>query len=159
VRLKWPNDLWLAGGEGSGRKLGGVLIETLPLPPAECGGRGRYAVVGIGLNLDAPSARPGLDQPGAGWRELEPQARAPELLARVAAPLLSALAAFEARGFAAFASRFAARDALAGRMLRTTDPEVPGGRADGVDADGALRLLTAEGLQRVRSGEVSVRPC
>jgi BirA family biotin operon repressor/biotin-[acetyl-CoA-carboxylase] ligase len=28
IGLKWPNDLWLDRRPGSGRKLGGVLIET-----------------------------------------------------------------------------------------------------------------------------------
>ncbi|MBA3598799.1 MAG: biotin--[acetyl-CoA-carboxylase] ligase [Methylibium sp.] len=158
VRLKWPNDLWLLDEPGDGRKFGGVLIETRPL--AAGGGPGRYAVVGVGINLAPPAARPGLDDDAiAGWRELEPQARAPELLARLAAPMLGALAVFETQGFAAFEARFAARDALAGRTVTTTDPEAPAGRADGVDATGALRLLTDRGLRLVSSGEVSVRPC
>lgn len=158
VRLKWPNDLWLTDEACIGRKLGGVLIETLSL--AAGGGPGRYAVIGIGINLAPPAARPGLDPTSiAGWREIEPQARAPELLARLAAPLLGALAVFETQGFAAFETRFAARDALAGRTVTTTDPEAPAGRADGIDATGALRLLTDGGLRFVHGGEVSVRPC
>ncbi|MBA2723008.1 MAG: biotin--[acetyl-CoA-carboxylase] ligase [Methylibium sp.] len=157
VRLKWPNDLWLVDEPGEGRKLGGVLIETLPLAAGD--GPGRHAVIGVGINLAPPAARPGLDQLAAGWREIEPQARAPELLARLAEPLLGALAVFETQGFAAFAARFEARDALAGRAVTTTDPEAPIGLADGVDATGALRLLTDSGLRLVHSGEVSVRPC
>lgn len=161
VRLKWPNDLWLVDGGDAGRKLGGVLIETLPLPaPGSAAAACRYAVVGIGINLAAPAARPGLDQPTAGWRELQAHARAPDLLARVAAPLLEALALFEARGFSAFAGRYAARDALAGRTVRTSDGIAEDGRADGVDAEGRLRLLGAGGgLRLLHSGEVSVRPC
>ncbi|MDP3618030.1 MAG: biotin--[acetyl-CoA-carboxylase] ligase, partial [Rhodoferax sp.] len=49
VRLKWPNDLWLTDEttpDKPGRKLGGVLIETVALPDG-----GRYAVIGVGLNL------------------------------------------------------------------------------------------------------------
>lgn len=159
VRLKWPNDLWLMSDEAPaptavGRKLGGVLIETLPLP-----GGARYAVVGVGLNLAIPPARPGLPEAVAGWRELEPLARAPDLLVRLATPLLSGLMAFERDGFAAFATRFAARDALLGRTVRTTQPGAEEGEALGVDAQGALRVRTAGGEQRIGSGEVSVRPC
>lgn len=157
VRLKWPNDLWLAGEPGAGRKLGGVLIETLPLPAGD--GPGRHAVIGIGINLAPPAVRPGLEQLAAGWREIEPQARAPELLTRLAEPLLRSLAVFETQGFAAFATRFAARDALAGLSVTTTDPEAPAGRADGVDPAGALRLLTDGGLRLIHGSEVSVRPC
>lgn len=54
VRIKWPNDLWLMQGSGSGAKLGGILCEAV-------GNRQRsYIIVGLGLNcLHAPS---GLDQ-------------------------------------------------------------------------------------------------
>lgn len=151
VTLKWPNDLWLAGGPGPGRKLGGVLIETLPLADG-----GRYAVIGVGLNLAAPAPRPGLEQPVAGWREIDPMATADVLLARIAAPLLDAVLAFEHGGFAAFAARYAARDGLAGRAVQAQGLS---GIAEGVDRDGALRLRTTEGELAVRSGEVSVRPC
>ena len=151
VTLKWPNDLWLADGPGPGRKLGGVLIETLPLADG-----GRYAVIGVGLNLAAPAPRPGLEQPVAGWREIDPKATADALLARIAAPLLDAVLAFERGGFAAFAARYAARDGLTGR---TVQAQGLSGIAEGVDRDGALRLRTAEGAVAVRSGEVSVRPC
>ncbi|HSV68622.1 MAG TPA: biotin--[acetyl-CoA-carboxylase] ligase [Methylibium sp.] len=149
VQLKWPNDLWLAG-----RKLGGVLIETLPLPDG-----GRYAVIGVGLNLATPTARPGLEQPVAGWRETAPQVTADQLLSTVAAPLVEAVQVFEGAGFAAFTSRYAARDALAGRPVQTRGAEALQGVADGVDAQGALRVRTADGSVAVRSGEVSVRPC
>lgn len=161
VRLKWPNDLWLMDAAGNGRKLGGILIETQPLPAgdAQSGAGARYAVIGVGINLEPPAPRPELTVAVAGWREIEPQARAPELLARLAPPLLGALGRFEQEGFAAFAQRFAARDALAGRLVATTDAHAVTGRADGVDARGALRVQTAAGLQLVSSSEVSVRPC
>jgi len=154
VRLKWPNDLWLVDDDGLGRKLGGVLVETLPQ-----GSGPRYTVVGVGLNLVAPAPHPGLEQPTAHWREIEPQARVPDLLERAAAPLLGALGVFEREGFAAFATRYAARDALAGREVEASRPEAARGRADGVEPDGALRVQTEAGLRLVRSGEVSVRPC
>ncbi len=150
VRLKWPNDLQL-----DGRKLGGVLIETLPLADGA-----RYAVIGVGLNLAAPAPRPGLDQPAAGWRERAPLATAAQLLDAVAPPLLDAVLRFEREGFAAFTARYAARDALAGRPVRTVGAEALDGIAVGVDADGALRVRTADGSSfAVRSGEVSVRSC
>jgi BirA family biotin operon repressor/biotin-[acetyl-CoA-carboxylase] ligase len=150
VRLKWPNDLWL----GAGRKFAGVLIETIALPTA-----GRYAVVGVGLNLDPPAADAGIAQPTAGWREVEPEADAPALLARLAPALLQALADFESAGFAAFADRYAQRDALSGRQVTVAATPPCAGRADGVDGGGALRLVTDAGLRLIDSAEVSVRPC
>jgi BirA family transcriptional regulator, biotin operon repressor / biotin---[acetyl-CoA-carboxylase] ligase len=146
LRLKWPNDLWLVDG----RKLGGILVEGLPLPQGP-----RVAVVGVGLNLRAP-ADPALRS--AGLSTFEPGLDAPTLLARVAPALAAALRRFDADGFGAFGAAFAQRDVLAGRPVTTTDPALPAGLADGVDGDGALRLRCDGRVQRVVSGEVSVRP-
>ena len=52
--------------------------------------------------------------------------------------------------------RFAQRDALRGQAVVLSDGRQ--GRAMGVDAQGALLLQTDQGLQRVHSAEVSVRP-
>ena len=90
-------------------------------------------------------------------QEFEPQASAPALLDRVALPLVKALQQFEREGFKAFAARYAARDLLRGRAVRTTLRDVPGGTAEGVSDDGALLVRTAAGVQRITSGEVSVR--
>ena len=43
IRLKWPNDLWWQG-----RKLAGILVETAGTGQP---GTGRYAVIGIGVNI------------------------------------------------------------------------------------------------------------
>jgi BirA family biotin operon repressor/biotin-[acetyl-CoA-carboxylase] ligase len=75
----------------------------------------------------------------------------------VALPLVQALQRFEHEGFAPFAPAWAARDVLAGLEVGTTAPEAPTGRALGVAADGALRVLAPGGEQRITSGEVSVR--
>ena len=64
---------------------------------------------------------------------------------------------FQAEGFAAFASRFAGRDALFQQAV--TLSEGVAGLAAGVDASGALRVKTDSGWRSVSSAEVSVRPC
>ena len=155
IGLKWPNDLWLmddGGAAGSaGRKLGGILIETVSA------GAARTAVIGVGLNV-LPFAPAELASGIAFVQELDAQADAPQTLARVAPPLLQALQQFERDGFAPFAARFAARDVLFGRALRTTQPGAEAGAGEGVSASGALRLRGADGLLReVVGGEVSVR--
>ncbi len=159
--LKWPNDLWLVARSATGaaeirdwRKLGGVLIETLSA------GSRRLAVVGVGMNI-APMAEPvapELRDRMACLRDLDPLATAPATLARVALPLVQALKLFEREGFAAFAERYAALDLLSGETVVTTDARVPQGIARGVNGQGALCMETAEGLQVISSGEVSVRP-
>ena len=158
VRLKWPNDLWWRG-----RKLGGILIESAILGPR------RYAVVGVGLNVELPELPPlapagvaGEDAvalppvPPAALRELDPARDAGQWLAHVVPALARDLLRFEREGFAAFAARFAARDALQGVALRLSDGQQ--GTGAGIGPDGALRLQTALGLVDVTSAEVSVRP-
>jgi len=156
VMLKWPNDLWLvdpaadAGTSGAGRKLGGILIETVTA------GSQRLAIIGIGLNVrefDVAQASTGF----AALQELDPSATAPGVLAQVALPLVQAVKLFEREGFAAFAARFEARDLLRGHKVRTTHPDACDGVAAGVSALGALLVETADGVMAVASGEVSVR--
>ncbi|MEY4749075.1 MAG: hypothetical protein RIQ60_1289 [Pseudomonadota bacterium] len=180
IGLKWPNDLWLRDGE---RKLAGILIETLALPPEALGvpvwpgdlpdtatspaleAAPRYTVIGIGVNIAAQApqgAEPGRFGSGyAGLQELDPALDAPAALARLLPALLRALRCFERDGLAPLRPVYAARDVLAGREVQAGAQR---GRAVGIDADGALLLdLAGVGqapqLQPVRAGEVSVRPC
>ena len=153
IGLKWPNDLWLmddAGGATPGRKLGGILIETVMAGPT------RLAVVGVGLNV-LPQPLEELSSGYACLQELNPAASAPWALVQVAAPLVRALREFERHGFAPFAERFAARDLLRGRAITTSQANLPEGVAQGVSPTGALRVQTGSGLHEVSSGEVSVR--
>jgi BirA family biotin operon repressor/biotin-[acetyl-CoA-carboxylase] ligase len=155
VGLKWPNDLWFgAKGDVPGRKLGGVLVETLGV------NGGRYVVIGVGLNVAEPPRMQG-DEFSAAWvREFDPTASAPALLGRIALPLLQSVLRFEREGFRAFAGRFARADILLGRPVVTTSADAPAGIAQGVDEQGALRVQTPSGaIVTIGSGEVSVRPC
>lgn len=147
LRLKWPNDLWL-----NDRKLGGILIETA-VPQGDAGPR--YVVIGIGLNLGAREAD-GLSTAPAWVREWRPDATSGELLRELVPPLVAAVLAFAERGFAPFAERFAARDALRGREVQLSDGAT--GLCEGVGWDGELRVQTAAGLQRITSSDISVRP-
>ena len=158
IGLKWPNDLWLMEpgaaaqpGGRLGRKLGGVLIETVAAGPR------RLAVIGIGINVQPMHATTELNTGYGCVQELDPALTAPATLARVALPLVKALIEFNRRGFGAFVDRFATRDLLRGRAITTTQADVAEGIADGVSANGMLRVSTAEGTREVGSGEVSVR--
>lgn len=144
IQLKWPNDLWWQE-----RKLAGILIETVHM------GTKRYAVVGVGINIDLPSAE-GLSTPPAGLCELLPYVDAPAALGRVAAPLARAIKGFQVQGFAPVHKLFQARDVFYGRELVCSDGLT--GIGAGVDLSGALLLQTSEGLRKIVSSEVSVRP-
>ena len=152
VRLKWPNDLWLADD----RKLGGILVETASFAPAQPGEpASRYVVIGIGINITPRSLGEASNRPAA-LQELVPGIDAPAALARIASALVSTVQAFEALGFAPFQARFNARDVLRDRAVRLSDGTE--GSAHGVDEQGALLVHTAQGMQMVTSAEVSARP-
>ena len=159
VRLKWPTDLWLADD----RKLGGILVETASFAPAQplAGADAvtpRYVVVGIGINITPRTlgGADGLSIRPAALQELVPGIDAAAALARVAAALVASVQLFERSGFAPFQARFHARDVLRDRAVRLSDGTE--GTAHGVDASGALRVHTSQGVQTITSAEISVRP-
>jgi BirA family biotin operon repressor/biotin-[acetyl-CoA-carboxylase] ligase len=155
IGLKWPNDLWLldpGGNPAAGRKLGGILIETISV------GAQRMCVVGVGLNVaPQPVAPESLSHGYACLQELDPAFTPPLALQRVALPLVQALRRFEAAGFAPLVADFARRDLLRGHAVLVSGGEPVQGVAAGVDEQGALLLERAGVVDRVLSGEVSVR--
>lgn len=160
IGLKWPNDLWLGQ-----RKLGGILIEATPAPGLPDGKEGsRWVVIGFGLNV-----RPGSAPAGSAWlaRGDDDRLGIGEVWSWLLPDLLDTVQHFEASGFAPLLPAWSDRDVLKGQAvsLWTRPGQLPGGEtppdesgtAQGVDESGALLVHTASGLQRWRSGEVSVR--
>ncbi|MDB5804760.1 MAG: hypothetical protein JWN73_2082 [Betaproteobacteria bacterium] len=157
--LKWPNDVLLKQGDAHA-KLGGILIELA----GEAAGPAR-AVIGIGLNVRlpagaraqvaAPNAQPVADLADAGL-----QVARNRLLAAVLRHLQAVLDTFEREGFAALRGAWNARHAYqAAQVLMINEGRVEkSGMVEGVDARGALRLLTPTGVETVVSGELSLRP-
>ncbi len=143
IQIKWPNDLWYQG-----RKLAGILIETASV------GTQRYAVIGVGINL-TPRPAEGLRTPPAWLQELHPQWSAGDVLARVVRPLVLRVQECCAQGFGGLREAYHARDYFYGKDVVCTDGL--SGQARGVDAQGALLVLTAQGQQKINSSEVSVR--
>ena len=152
IGLKWPNDLWfvdevLDRAGANGRKLAGVLVETVPL------GAGRVAIVGVGVNVRAQSV-PDAASGFASLDEIDADATPASALGRVAPALFAALRRFDRDGFAAFAARYAGRDVLRGRSVAGTGADgAIEGVAAGVDGDGALLVATASATVAVQSGE------
>src|SRR5690606_11484117 len=154
ARLKWPNDVVVAG-DGRLRKLGGILVE----------GGGEYAgparaVIGIGLNVRMlVEAGAGIDQPWIDLQALCEPPRRDQIAAALLARLLPALARFDEAGLALFLPTYARHDALAGRPVRMQAGAVEHrGIALGLAADGALPVRTDEGERSFHAGEVSLRP-
>jgi BirA family transcriptional regulator, biotin operon repressor / biotin---[acetyl-CoA-carboxylase] ligase len=153
VRLKWPNDVMLAG-----RKLGGILIELR----AEFSGPA-YVVVGVGLNYRlSAGARRALRAAGIEATDLhDATASLPgrnALVAMLVAEIAAVLEAFQRQGLRPFAAEWRDADALAASAANVSyGNETYRGIARGIDEDGALLLETPGKLLRFTSGEVSVR--
>lgn len=150
LQLKWPNDLWLMDGK-SGRKLGGILIETVPA------GAQRMVIVGVGLNVSELAAHSEATPMFTGFAALDEFAEgltAPGVLAQLAPGLVRALVDFPQSGFAAWQARYARRDLTLGQAITAGTIE---GISRGVSASGELLVDTASGRQTISGGEVSVR--
>jgi BirA family biotin operon repressor/biotin-[acetyl-CoA-carboxylase] ligase len=73
--IRWPNDLLLPQPSGPGKKLGGILVEAAVEPGEDA--MLRYAVIGIGLNINHESFPPELSPIATSLRIAsgEPQSR------------------------------------------------------------------------------------
>lgn len=129
VQVKWPNDLFIAG-----RKIGGILSEA-----RWQGERLGWIAIGVGINVSNPLPRE-LAATAAALDEFAPGVRAGDLAPGVVAAVRRAASITVPLNDAERAA-FGARDALAGRLLR----EPSAGTADGIEADGALRIRRSDG--------------
>ena len=152
VQLKWPNDLLLGNA-----KLGGILIETVAHKTGLHTFAGTWAVIGIGLNLALPAAL--ASQFGSADASALAALEREQLLATLLNALTTALIEFERDGFVAFAARWNAHHAYAGRPVKILDHGniVHQGLAVGVDQAGRLLLDTDAGPIAVTAGDVSLR--
>lgn len=144
VRVKWPNDLVVGD-----RKLGGLLIEIA----------GAIAVIGVGLNVRMPrDAAASIDQPWIDLAELGIDTPRTLLAATLLDALVAALVEFDTHGFAPFAARWPALDALLGENVRVIQGDAThDALALGLAPDGGLRVAIG-GVERVlHSAEVSIR--
>jgi BirA family biotin operon repressor/biotin-[acetyl-CoA-carboxylase] ligase len=140
--IKWPNDVLIED-----RKVAGILIESRP--------QEGWAVVGIGLNVDA------------GIEEMDTELRESATSLRIAsgnpidrdeafAELLDRLAQWTAVRRERVLDAYRERDALLGRRISfSRDADVLEGEAAGVDGDGNL-VVFADDLGRLvlDAGEV-----
>ncbi|MGH2869979.1 MAG: biotin--[acetyl-CoA-carboxylase] ligase [Solirubrobacteraceae bacterium] len=135
AQLKWPNDILLDGA-----KVAGILVEGRP--------QESWAVVGVGLNVAVrESDFPEELQGRAATLGLDPVDIEP-ILDR----LLDSLEVWLAADRDVVLDAVRGRDALFGHTVRWAAGE---GRADGIDADGGLRVVTSDrGVQTLTAGEV-----
>ena len=150
VNIKWPNDLVVAND-----KLAGVLIETTRVENKT------VAVIGIGINFVLPKEVENATSVQALFQTASKQGVSVEaLLNAVLAQLDALLSEYAQNGFASCVGEYDAANRDTGRpvLLLQEGRVVHEGVVKGVDAQGALRLLTGEGEKTIVSGEISLRP-
>jgi BirA family transcriptional regulator, biotin operon repressor / biotin---[acetyl-CoA-carboxylase] ligase len=150
--LKWPNDLLF-----DGRKAGGMLTEA-----RMDADQIRDLVFGLGLNLRTP--------PGGWPAELAGTATALDahtaqpvdvnrFVAALVGRVLHAYSRFmEGKHTASLAQLWSRHDVLRGRPVAGLQGHTRvAGIADGIDDEGCLRLMLADGsVERLRAGEVTL---
>lgn len=136
--LKWPNDVLVAD-----RKVAGILVEA-DLAPAV------VVVLGLGVNVDTPAEAlpPRALYPASSLRlETGRPVDRDALLAAWRERVARWLAPWRGGDSAELLARWSELDALRGRdvCVAGADGGEVRGRDEGVDADGALRVRTADG--------------
>ena len=151
IKLKWPNDIFV-----NGKKLGGILLEMIGDPSAECS-----VIVGIGINvLMSESSAEEIDQD---WIDLQRASSVTisrnELVACLIIETFEVLGNFQRSGFSVYRSEWQAADLLKNQSgTISKDRESVSGIVLGVDNSGSLRMQLSNGEeQRFIGGELSLR--
>jgi BirA family biotin operon repressor/biotin-[acetyl-CoA-carboxylase] ligase len=143
--LKWPNDVLLAE-----EKVAGILLENV----GSAKGTGSVVVIGTGINL--ANHPPNLPQPAISLAAYGLSVSPGDALQVLASTTHEWLARWgEGATFPTIRRAWLDRAGPTGRPLRVSlNGEETEGTYAGLDADGALRLKTAEGEQRIAAGDV-----
>jgi BirA family biotin operon repressor/biotin-[acetyl-CoA-carboxylase] ligase len=146
VTLKWPNDTLI-----SGRKVSGILVESGAHPTG-----GLWVAVGIGVNL--AHAPEDVERPATSFAAhlKGPPPPALEALELLSDAMEHWRGLWVSTGFAPIAEAWTARaHGLGERCVARLPAETVEGIAEGLDADGALRLRLPDGAsRRITAGDV-----
>ncbi len=142
LSLKWPNDVY-----HQGRKLGGILIETVANPYYGC-----KVVIGFGVNIYlSPQQASSIDQPWTCAENiLNTKIERNRLVGILLNELLIALPQFASQGLDPFLSDWQKLDYLFGKRIHlTTAQQSLSGIMQGVSRFGELLLLDDHHQQHV----------
>jgi BirA family biotin operon repressor/biotin-[acetyl-CoA-carboxylase] ligase len=144
TQLKWPNDVLLQG-----KKLAGLLVEC----------RGTLAVMGIGINHTLSAAHKAREPNAIDLSEWLPALSLSALRDAVLAQLSEVLPVFTEQGFAVFQLRWQKAHLYHEQKVQLLLPDGRELQAKvlGVDALGALKVASAQGIEYVHSA--TLRPC
>jgi BirA family biotin operon repressor/biotin-[acetyl-CoA-carboxylase] ligase len=148
ARLRWPNDLYVAGG-----KAAGILVESGPRP-----GGGLWLAVGIGVNLAEAPPRDQVERPAAALADIAGFAppSPTDFLAGLASRFESWRRIWVHDGFPPVGEAWTRMaEGLGGPCTARLPDRTLSGTAEALEADGALRLRLDGGeVVRVTAGDV-----
>lgn len=155
IKLKWPNDIL----DFNNRKLGGVLIELLPIPEGHPGhGLPPYAILtGIGINLTfCPEDASSLAK--LGIPESSPLLSSPAAFLAGLLPFLTAAhAQFIREGFPSFKNEWLTYAQINAREIQfTLNNQKLVGTFVGLTDHGTLQVLHNHQIQEICAGDVSL---
>ena len=157
VQLKWPNDLLK-----DGLKLGGVLIESVPVRSQQ---NAVWAIIGLGLNTQLSEnlcASVGHDIAALSMQTNAQPMDRNKLCAQLVDGLIQALQEFQQHGLKNFIAPWQQYHAYANQVVSITEQGrlLHEGLASGIDADGRLllqSLTTPTQFTAIAVGDVSLR--
>jgi BirA family biotin operon repressor/biotin-[acetyl-CoA-carboxylase] ligase len=158
VQLKWPNDVVAVGSRAfsARRKIAGVLAEASSGPTGV-----QHVILGFGINLRAGSFPPELaGRAGSIEQELGRPIDGSAVLANVLVALHETMRIVVDSGAPALLERWLALSPSARGAAIEWDGSgntFRSGTTAGVADDGALLVRTADGIERILSGEVRWR--
>ncbi len=149
LAIKWPNDVLLNGG-----KVAGILLEG-----AGSGGTVSALAIGIGVNLaaapDIAQIEPGATPPVSVLGETGIKVIAEDFLDLLAPAFARFQHQFETYGFAPIRQAWLSRAARLGQTITARGMNSSEtGTFEGVDADGALILMTAAGRRIIPAADI-----
>jgi len=156
--IRWPNDILLPQPSGPGKKIGGILVEAAVEPGEDA--MLRYAVIGIGLNINHESFPPELASIATSLRVAtgEPQSRNALLIAILRALDLE-LTQLEAHQPDLLERFTAASTWVRGKRVHVPEQGGYTGITAGLDRNGYLLVHADDHTQRtVLSGGVREEP-
>lgn len=145
ARIKWPNDIYVAGG-----KVGGILVES-------AGATAERVVIGIGVNVatDLDQAPEEVRQRAASLAAVAGRPLRPDDLLEMIADRLAENLATLAADFRGLAHCIRSRCLLTGRRVTLQrGSEAVVGWCRGMDDSGALRIDDGSTRHCIQSGEI-----
>lgn len=150
-QIKWPNDILL-----NGKKTGGILVESV-----WSGTEVDSLVIGMGINVYKSSLPPANELKFPATSVEDELGKEPPAREEIVQMILNSMLVWQKKmATTEFINTWQKRLAFRGQQVQTlVNEEITStGKLDGLEADGSLRLINAQGKPEIiRFGDVSLR--